>query len=115
MDQQERTQPVPAMTTVNSSDPSPSLCRFGSREWLNRLVALSLPAKVDSQASDREALLLLLLPPPKSRDIPDLPCSVNGRGYVCSVLRHERPSWGQQEQDLFGAGGMFWEGTIAQM
>ena len=76
---------------------------------LNRLLALSLQIQVDSQASDSETLLQ-----PKSRVIPGPPFSVNSHGHVCSMLRHESPSW-QQEQDLLGTGGMFWEGTIAQM
>jgi hypothetical protein len=76
---------------------------------LNRVVALSLQVQVDSQASDSEVLLQ-----PKSKVIPGLLCSVNSHGHAYSMLRHESPSW-QQEQDLLGTGGMFWEGTIAQM
>jgi hypothetical protein len=76
---------------------------------LNKLVALSLQVQVDSQASDSETL-----PQPKSEVIPGPPCSVNGHGHACSMLRHKSLSW-QQEQDLLGTGGMFWEGTIAQM
>jgi hypothetical protein len=78
---------------------------------LNRLVALSLQVQVDSQASDSETLLQ-----PKSGVILDPPCSVNGHGHGhgCSKFRQESSSW-QQEQGLLGIGGMFWEGTIAQM
>ena len=76
---------------------------------LNRLAASSIQVQVNSQASDSETLLR-----PKSRVIHGLPCSVNSHGHACSMLRHESPSR-QQEQDLLGTGGMFWEGTIAQM
>jgi hypothetical protein len=85
----------------------PATLPFGWR-MLNRLVASSLQVQVNSQASDSETLLQ-----PKSRVTLGLPCSVNGHGHGCSMLRHERPSW-QQEQDLLGTGGMFCEGTIAQ-
>src|ERR1700730_12315964 len=76
---------------------------------LNRLVALSLQVQVHSHASDSETPLQ-----PKSRVILDPPCSVNGHGHACSKFRQESSSW-QQEQGLLGIGGMFWEGTIAQM
>jgi hypothetical protein len=70
---------------------------------------LSLQVHVDSQASDSETLLQ-----PKSRVIPDPLCSVNGYGHTYSVIRQESHSL-QQDQDLLGTGGMFWEGTIAPM
>ena len=76
---------------------------------LNRLAALSLQVRVDSQAADSETL-----PQPKSTAISDPPCSVNGHRRTCSMLRQESLSW-RQEQDLLGTGEMFWEGTIAQM